>query len=146
MRTEHLSDDELQTMVLAQQNADAAILDHIQHCMACQQELAVYQSLITGIQEQPAPSFDFDLSNIVLQQLPQVPAKTSLVNIRPFLIVVLGLIPLYIFRYNFLHLATGISTAFLFISITICISILVFKAIKLYRKYDKQIEQLNFSE
>jgi hypothetical protein len=145
MKDEHLSDDELQMIAIAQQK-DPAILLHVENCACCQEQIAVYKLLILGLNEQPAPEFDFDLTGIVLQQLPAATTKKAGKNIKPFVIAAFVALALYFFRNNFLHLATGISSDFLLAGIIACLCILVFKAVSLYRAYQRQIEKLNFSD
>ncbi|MEP6746891.1 MAG: hypothetical protein ABJB86_04145 [Bacteroidota bacterium] len=146
MSKEHLSEEDLQLVALNQQSSDAEMLQHVDTCVSCQEQIAAYKLLITGVREQPGAAFDFDLANVILQQLPQTTAKKTTRNIRPFFIAAFVAIPLYLFRNNFLHLATGISSGFLLMSIIACTGIIVFKAISLYRMYERQIEKLNFQE
>src|SRR6187402_2229048 len=76
MVIKHLTDDEVQQYAVDKSNSEKRIGEHIHLCEECRSKVEVYQLLITGIKPQPA--FDFDLSKIVLQQLPS--PKTLVAN------------------------------------------------------------------
>src|SRR6185436_10805816 len=78
MVIKHLTDDEVQQFVVDRQNCEVKIVGHIHSCEVCRIKVKVYQLLITGIKQQPQPAFDFDLSKMVLQQLPS--PKTTIAN------------------------------------------------------------------
>jgi len=148
--TRHCSDEELQLFAEGQQLPEPGMLQHIETCSSCQEQLAAYRLIFTEIEQQPAVAFDFDLAGTVLSQLQPVKTKVSnyhVYTILPgILIAILVLVTLYIFRNNFLHLSTGISSTFLAASLLACTSIIVFKIIKLYQRYQLQIKKLNYSD
>ena len=78
MVTKHLTDDEVQQYAIDKLNCEKRIVEHIHVCEKCRSKVEVYQLLITGIKQQSQPAFDFDLSKMVLQQLPS--PKTSIAN------------------------------------------------------------------
>jgi hypothetical protein len=145
MMSLHLSDEELQMVASGQQDADTTTTRHIESCALCQEQLAVYKLIVSTIKEQPKAAFNFDLAEAVLQQLQPAPAKKAF-SLRPVIIAAFIAIPFYLFRKNFLLLTTGISTAFLLLSVITCIIIIGFNIFKLYHTYERQIEQLNISE
>lgn len=142
MTDQHLSEEELQIVAMNEQIADADMTLHILGCALCQEQVAVYRSLLIDIHEQPAPVFDFDLETIVLQQLPAAKAKTGR-SIRPFLIIAFVIVCLYFFRTNFLHLVTGTTPWYLLTAIVSGITIIALKAMNMYHKYQQQVEKLN---
>ena len=146
MMREHLSEEELQSIAMGQQNAGAETKLHIESCTSCQQQIAVYKIIVSGINEQPAAIFDSDLENAVLQQLQPAKKKIRSIPFRPVIIAAFVTVPLYLFRNNFLQLANGISAAFLLVSIIACAGIIAFKAINMFRNYERQVEKLNISE
>src|SRR5512138_507586 len=73
----HLSDDEVQLYVDDKKQCGMEVIQHIHSCEICKARVETYLLLIKGIQQQPQPSFDFDLSELVLSQLPPQPVKTS---------------------------------------------------------------------
>ena len=148
--TRHCSDDELQLFAGRQQVPEPGMMQHIESCTSCQEQMAAYRLIFSEIKKQPAVAFDFDLAGTVLQQLQPVKTKASgnnLYAVTTFvLIAALVVSSLWIFRKNFLVLSAGISVSFLIISVITCISVIGFKVIKLYHKYNQQIKKLNFSE
>jgi len=144
--TRHLSDEELQIFASDGQVPETGMMQHIENCTSCREQMAVYKLVFASIKEQPAVAFDFDLAAAVLQQLQPAATKKTTSTFWPVIIVIFVAIALYLFRKNFLHLVTGISAVFLLISIIACISIIVFKAVKMYHAYEHQVEKLNFSE
>jgi hypothetical protein len=146
MTNRHCSDEELQIFAGGEPLPEPAMMQHIEICSSCQEQVAVYKLILSGIKEQPAVAFDFDLAGIVLQQLQPAGTKKTTGIFRPVGIAAFVGISLYLFRKNFLQLVTGISTLFLLISIITCLCIIVFKAIKIFQSYERQIEKLNFSE
>src|SRR6187402_2659334 len=78
MVIKHLTDNEVQQYVVDKQCCEARIVEHFHLCGECRSKVEVYQLLITGIKQQPQPAFDFDLSKMVLQQLPS--PKTTIAN------------------------------------------------------------------
>jgi len=150
MINEHLSEEELQTFAMEQQSRDEKMIQHIESCTSCREQIAVYKVILSGIKEQPAVSFNFDITDIIINQLQPVKTKASasiFSSVIPGLFAaMLVTISLYIFRKNFLNLSTEISATFLVISVITCISVIGFKVIKLYHKYNQQIKKLNLSE
>jgi hypothetical protein len=150
MTNRHLSDEALQIFAMGQPSLDAAMKRHIESCTACQEQIAVYKLILSGIKDQPAAAIDFDLAGAVLSRVQPFKTKALIDNfysvISILLVAAIVSIPLYIFRKNFLNLTAGISGAFLLISMITCISIIGFKVVKLYHKYYQQIKKLNFSK
>ena len=70
MRATHLTDEELQQYVLDRDFGDTGINMHIHSCEQCREKAEGYRLLVTGLRNQPAESFDFSLTEIVMQQLP----------------------------------------------------------------------------
>lgn len=146
MITRHCSDDELQLLAGGGELPDKAMRQHIESCAACQEQIAVYKTVISGIEQQPAAAFDFDLAEAVLEQIRPARKKIPVRALRPAIIVVFTAVCLYLFRNNFVHLVNGSSGAFLLVSIIACIGIIVFKVLQIYRSYERQIEKLDLSE
>src|ERR1700721_173539 len=70
MTIAHPSAMELQEYALDKSGCPSSRAAHIENCENCRAVIANYQSVFTGIKEQPRPVFDFDLSGLVLEQLP----------------------------------------------------------------------------
>jgi hypothetical protein len=99
------------------------------------------------IHDQPKPVFSFDLSNLVLQQLPDTRSKFSLNSIFVILTVFAAAcavcIPVYLFRKYLYAVFSGALSMTMYLIIIIAIAILIFQSMEMYRKYQKQMSILN---
>lgn len=142
----HLSDDEVQQFVVDEQNCEATIVDHTHICSECKMKVEVYRSLIAGIIEQPEPAFDFDLSTLVLQELPSSKQKTSDKMLLWILIFIsVGLIGtgLYFYQGYLTSLFEGLTSIIIYLVVVTAIAIMVFLFVDLYKKYNKEMKLLD---
>jgi hypothetical protein len=147
MIREHLSETEIQQCALDKSGCADDITRHADSCKSCQSNVQAYLQLFSTIHDQPAPAFDFNLPELVLQQLPKAKSKFSL-NI--FFVYFIGLvaacgisIPVYLFRKYILNLFTGILPMTMYLILITAITIIIFQSIEMFRKYQKQISALN---
>ena len=82
---QHLNDSTIQEYVTNRQHCTAPVIAHMQTCTGCQQKAALYQQLITAIQEQPVPVLGFDIATLVMPQLPATPAPAPVTKKQPLL-------------------------------------------------------------
>ena len=146
MVTKHLTDDELQQYVVDRQHCEIKIAEHIRLCGECKMKAEIYQSLVTGIKQQPQPTFSFDLSKMVLQQLPS--SKTSIGNDNA-LIWIFGFMAIaflggaiYFFQ-SYFDLFEGIKIIFIYLIAITAITVLVYLIIEMYKKYQKEMKVLD---
>lgn len=71
MKKKHINEIEIQQYVLRKADCDIIIIEHINHCQKCRAEVEVYELLFAEIKKEPNPVFDFDIANLVIQQLPE---------------------------------------------------------------------------
>ena len=119
MISEHASESDIQMYALTPDAVTATTAAHIEQCDHCRDTVASYQFIFGEIKEAPRPSFDFDLSSLVLQQVPLHESSSSRGSLPVWLwlsISFLVAIPLYVFRENLAELFKGISI-FLFCSL-----------------------------
>ena len=147
MKLQHPSDELIQQYAADENIADIEILSHISACEQCSTSAANYRLLFAAIALEPKPVFDFDAAELVLAKLPgtaanytknKIPAYMTLISI---LVVIL---PLYFFRKFFINVAGGVSTAVLIIIAATAMAIVLYKTSGMYRKYQKQLDKLNF--
>jgi hypothetical protein len=148
MTNKHLNNDEIQQYVLQKAECDVDIMEHIQHCTICKMKAAQYNLLFEGIKQQEKPVFDFNLADLVIDQLPKAQHKVSYERSFSYFIifiaVVLGCIVFYLFGNNLLSLFRGITPILVGLIITTVTSFLVFLCIDMYRKYQTRMDALNF--
>jgi hypothetical protein len=119
----------------------------VQSCPVCHTEVETYLQLFSAIRNQPKPAFDFDLSRLVLQQLPAEEQGFSLNNSFIFLVGAFAIaaiaVPAFLFRKFLTNLFAGILPMTMGLLLLIVIAILLFQATEIYRKYQKQINAIN---
>lgn len=148
MITGHLSDTEIQQFVLDRSNCASHIIDHIQLCDSCKAEADAYRLLFPAIQQQPAPAFDFDLQKLVLSQIAKLKPKPALSRGFVFLLILISvsftavagwLFSVYLNRY------TIFTSMAVYLTVTVTATFLLFQGIEMYKKYQKQMDALNFN-
>ena len=146
MVTKHVTDDEVQQYAVDKTNCEKRIVAHIHLCEECRSKAEVYQLLITGIKQQPQPAFNFDLSELVVQQLPSRKEKTNdRFLLWVLLFVGIGFIGtiLYYFEGSFVYLFNGIAAIFIYLMIITALTVFTGLFIDMYRKYDNEMKLLD---
>lgn len=148
MLTKHLTDDEIQLFALNEQDCETKIIEHVKVCRKCKARIEVYQFLFTGIKQQPEPSFNADLSALVLAQLPSSRIIRSRGSLAIYLlvfscIVLIGSV-LYIFRDYMITLFAGIASLAIYLILITMLSILIVLCFDMYKNYQKKMGALDF--
>ena len=146
MVIKHLTDDEVQQYAIDKSNCEKRISEHIHLCEECRSKVEVYQLLITGIRQQSQPAFNFNLSELVVQQLPLPKEKTNdrlLLWVLVFIgIGFIGTI-FYYFEGSFIYLFSGIATIFIYLMIVTALTVIAGLLITMYKKYDTEMKLLD---
>jgi len=149
MTTKHLSEIETQQYALGKENCNTEIIDHIQKCEACRVKGEAYQLIFTKIKVQPKPVFDFNLTDLVMNQLPQPKQKATFDNIviyvTAFVSVLFTGLAIYFFSSFLSNAVTGIAPIVSYLVITTLASLLIFLGIDMFAKYNRQMKILNFN-
>lgn len=146
MVKKHLTDDEVQQYALDKFNCEKRIVEHIHLCEECTSKVEVYQLLVTGIRQQPQPAFNFNLSELVVQQLPSPKEKTSdRLLLWVLLFIGVGFIGtiLYYFEGSFVYLFRGIAAIFIYLIIITALTVITGLFIAMYKKYDSEMKLLD---
>ena len=147
MKTTHLTDEEIQQYALNDTANDARIIGHAYSCEQCKEKIKAYQLLITGIQQQQQPSFDFDLAEMIIAQLPAPAPKAAKENFLLYgfgiAAVVITCFALYYFRKYVAILFESITPVFIYLVITIVITLSVLLIADMYKHYKKKIHTLD---
>jgi hypothetical protein len=143
MITAHLTDAEIQLYVAEPENVNDQLKIHVQDCENCQANIANYRWLFNGIQDQAKPRFDFDLSGLVLEQLPE-PKRAfpwAVLFISVFSVSFILLLAVFFWSYMEAVIMRApmvlIATA-----ITAAVVILIFQAVEMVRNHQKQLHAL----
>ena len=146
MVIKHLTDDEVQQYAVDKSSCEKRIDDHIHLCGECRSKVEVYQLLITGIKQQPQPAFNFNLSELIVQQLPSPKEKTSdRLLLWVLLFIGIGFIGtiFYYFEGSFVYLFSGIAAIFIYLIIITALTIITGLFIAMYKKYDNEMKLLD---
>jgi len=146
MVIKHLTDDEVQHYVVDKQHCEVKIVEHIHSCEVCRTKVEVYQLMIKGIKQQPQPAFDFDLSKMVLQQLPSLPSKVSNDKLLVWLFVCTGIVfmggVLYFFQSHF-DLFEGLRAIFIYLITITALTVSAYLFTDMYKKYRQRMKILD---
>lgn len=147
MTIEHPSQTALQQFALNDPECSKEVATHIGQCKSCQQDVAIYQLMLSEIKHQPRPAFDFEIADMIMPQI-QAGKVTTREPILPYFITVaifcMVAIPLYIFWRNILFMFAGLSSFFIYISVAFTIIILAYSIFKTYRRYEQKMQAINF--
>ena len=148
MKYLHLTDDQIQQYVLEKANCNNEIIEHVVTCTYCKERAEEYNLLFRGIQQQEKPVFDFDVTDLVLQQLPKSQTQPFSEKWISLLIIFMSILFCcvigYLFGKNLVILFGGISPVFMGLIITTVISIFVFLYIDMNKSYHAKMKALNF--
>jgi len=143
MITAHLTDAEIQLYVAEPEMTSDQLKIHVQDCANCQTNIANYQLLFNGIQDQAKPWFDFDLTSLVLEQLPK-PKRAfpwAVLLISVFSVSLIALLAVFFWSYME-AVITGASMVLMATAITAAVVILIFQAVEMIRNHQKQLHTL----
>jgi hypothetical protein len=148
MKTNHLLESEIQQYSLDRLNCKKQIIDHIQSCETCREKAEAYTVIFSTIKDQPEPAFDFDLTEMVMQQLPQAKPKVivdkTMIFVLSFItIIAVGFTVAFFWSY-FSELMTKITPMLIYLVITCVVSLMLFLGIDLYKDYNRKLKILNY--
>jgi hypothetical protein len=149
MNIYHPKEEDIQQYAMAKAACAFEVSQHIKSCSRCLEEVETYKLLFSGIGQQPAPAFDFDVSALVLSQIPETKSRLTADNvIVGFLAIFIFCciaIPLYFFRKSLAGLFSDIPPFFVYAIAFSTGIFLVYKILSIYKKYQHQMRLINFS-
>lgn len=147
MVTKHLTDEEIQLFAFDKESCELRIAEHIHFCPECKAKVETYQTLIKGITQQPKPAFDFDLSTVVLKQLPQQSPKTANDKLLTwvFIFICASLIGtvFYFFRGYLNSIFKGIAGISIYLIAISAITVIALMFVEMYKKYQREMRVLD---
>ena len=149
MTTKHLLEVEIQHYAIDKVSCGTQITDHIHSCEACRLKSETYRIILTEIKEQPKPVFDFNLTDLVMNQLPQPKHIASFENIVLYITTVVSILvtgfAIYFFSSFLSNAVIGITPIVTYLVITTLVGLLIFLGIDMFANYKKQMKILNFN-
>ena len=146
MLTKHLTDTEVQQYVVDRQHCELKIVEHMHLCGNCKLKAEIYESLVTGIKQQPQPTFNFDLAELVVQQLPSPKEKASdrlLLRLLIFVGIAIIGTGVYFFEGSFVYLFKGVAAIFIYLIIITAVAVCIGLFIDMYKKYNNEMKLLD---
>lgn len=144
MKTMHLTDQQVQDLVIEPGCCDKELDSHLQKCRYCQQKADAYHLLFHELRLQKEESFDFDISTLVLNQLdhkkPALLKPAFTLILYAMLLVSAGFPALYFTVTSIVTARAGLLSVWLII-ITI-VTMLLGIGLENYRNYQKRLELL----
>jgi hypothetical protein len=149
MIARHLTEEEIQLYALDSRSCAAAIGLHVHTCEDCKAKVTAYQLLFAGIEEQPAPAFDFNLADAVLAQLPLAVSSPKEKAFNPFYFLIAGAVLLagtaiFLFDRYVPGLLITIVPLFLYLIVPTVIIMLVMLIMEMQKSYRKKMASLDF--
>ena len=143
MITAHLTETEIQLYVAEPEAINITLVTHIQGCALCQSKADNYILLFKSIKDSAKPSFDFDLSALVIEQLPApknaFPWAAVLISVLSAAIIAVAAI---FFGATIITLIKGMSTILFAVAGSATIVIIVFQAIEMLKDHQKRMDAL----
>jgi hypothetical protein len=140
MITAHLTDADIQLYVAEPQVISQQMANHMQGCAICQAKAANYVLLFNNIKAAAKPTFDFDLSGLVMEQLPvpkcTFPWASIIVSVCSVAIVAVSAI---FFLSAMADSVRAVSGVLLTIAATGALTILVFQVVEICKEHQKRI-------
>ncbi len=146
MVTKHLTDVEVQQFVVDRHHCELRIVEHMQLCGECKLKAEIYGSLITGIKQLPQATFKFNLSELVVQQLPSSKQKANdrlLLWVLLFIGIGFTAAVFYYFEEYFVYLFKGIAAIFIYLIIITALTVFAGLFIDMYKRYNNEMKLLD---
>jgi len=150
MTSEHLSDYDIQQLVLDESNCEHNIIQHARVCPRCSSKAETYRLIFASLDELPKPVFEFDLAGMVLSKL-EVEEETHPLPIRlTYLTVFIIVAPLaavsFLFGENLLDILSSVSSILLYLMVATSSTFLSFQIIDMFKIHKKQMADLELGE
>lgn len=141
MKIAHLTEMEVQLYITEPQSIGKELKAHVEVCMACQTRSANYAMLINSIQESVKPTFNFDLSSMVMERLPAPKRSFPWASIIiSFLSVALIAIIAILFGSAMISLINGVSGVILIAMAGGAVAFAAFQAFEIVREYERRMD------
>lgn len=146
MSNSHLSEEEIQQYVLGQANPES--IKHIGSCPLCEIKVANYRSILSAMEQLAKPVFDFDVTSLVISQLPHPKSAITKGDQWVYLLVFAAIgsliIPIYLYKGELVKMFNGVLPVALYLIALTAFFILAFQGFEIFRKYRKQMNAFNY--
>lgn len=144
----HLSDEQVQELAMGSTTLPQEVVAHAESCVHCKERLESYWLMISTIEGQKAPAFDFDLAAAVVAQIetPVVKPNTSVLWWL-FAVTLAGiLIGVSIYFGEYMQTVfEGLKSMAIYLVTVSGIVLGIFLAIDQHKTYQKKMKMLDLS-
>lgn len=147
MKVIHPKENEIQNYVL-NRDTNSELVEHILYCKSCSLKAEQYEHLFAEIHHQEIPAFKFNLTKLVMEQLPQPKPKFSvdkyLNQIIVSFIVMLCFGLLYFLSFLLPNILLNITPILIYLitTVAVCISVAIF--LVMFRQHREQMRVIHF--
>ena len=147
MKNTHASDSDIQKFLFDQLECEPQIANHIISCAECKRRVEIYKSLANDIKHQPEPKLNFNLEDVILDQLTLTKEVSSSYNyLSYFIILVLTgftLITVLLFKETIDLIVKDTFPNQNYFIISIVVFVFFNLALNAFMTHDKNINLLN---
>ena len=148
MKSEHLTEEEIQQCALDNSSGDDLITAHASYCPECKARIVAYEVLFSSLKQAPRPSFDFNVADLVVTQLPKLKPAPSRDDMFVYafslaIIALTGTI-LFYFRAYIGSLFAGITPLLIYLTVTTIMTLAIILSVEMYKTYKKKMRVLEF--
>lgn len=148
MKTFHLSDREIQRFAFDISECEQEIISHIQTCAICKNKAISYQTISKSIRDEQTPAFDFNLTALVLDQLPKPEEQLKGINFLIYFLLILSFVVMSFATYYFSDALINLVNHIPAISNYFILSVagLIFLPLcwDMYQSFNKKIKMVDF--
>lgn len=146
MRTNHLSETEIQNYVLGMSDSTRDERAHVERCKSCTQNIQLYSAVFEGIAQQAYPAFEFNVQDLVMTQL--VPVKKKPVSLHLFaygigmiVMIIVGSV-IFLFGSELISLPGSATSIGIHLVEATLGSVFLFLAYDVYRRFTRGMKEL----
>ena len=145
----HPADEALQNYVLDRAACSQEESDHIGSCPHCQSLIALYGVLITELDRQPLPAFDFNLAAAVMERVRVRPDAVSTrerksdIALAGTVILFVIAVPAWLFRKSAYFVFTDMSPEFYWSLLAVAGIVVGLFILRLQKRYQHVINLIN---
>jgi len=147
MRTEHLSDFEIQEYLYGDLISSQGIFEHVSKCDYCSIRAEQYKMIFDMVREKEKPVFDFNLVELVSEKLPDNKPEFSP---GKYLIYIFALVSIpaistliYLFSTSLSELVKGLTPDVIFLIAITVSCLIIFQCLDIILHYKKYMRILN---
>lgn len=147
MKNIHPDENEIQNYIL-DSTSNMELIEHLLHCKSCNLKADHYRQLFAEIHRQETPAFEFNLTKLVMEQLPRPKSKFSvdryLNHIMVSVIVMLCLGSLYFLSPLLSNILLNVTPIVIYLVTTVLVCISVALSLDVYRSHQQKMSVINF--